>query len=131
MCPSADRTDNATDNCLLFYMSNMIPQNPSENSGVWASFEDYCRTLVSSNELLITCGLSGFGSTTIAGGHVYVPSNTWKVAVCVPLGSGTAFSLVTNANPSSIRVIAIEIPNASETGHPWTEFVTSTKQVQL
>jgi uncharacterized repeat protein (TIGR01451 family) len=128
MCPSADRTDNTTDNCLLFYMSNMIPQNSSMNSGIWSSFEDYCRSLASGNEVLITCGPSGFGSTTIDGGHVYVPSSVWKVVVCVPLGSDTALSRVTNADPSTIRVIAVEIPNAPESG--WTNFVTSTKQVQ-
>ncbi len=128
MCPSADRTDNTTDNCLLFYMSNMIPQNSSNNSGIWGSFEDYCRSLVSSSELLITCGPSGFGSTTIAGGDVYVPSSIWKVVVCVPLGDSNARFRVTNADPSTIRVIAVEIPNAPVSG--WTNFVTSTKQVQ-
>jgi uncharacterized repeat protein (TIGR01451 family) len=130
MCPSADRTDNSTDNCLLFYMSNMVPQNGSMNSGVWSSFEDFERSLASGNEVLITCGPSGFGSTTIAGGHVYVPSSIWKVVVCAPLGDSNALYRVTNADPSTIRVIAIEIPNVSQTGHPWTEFVTSTKQVQ-
>src|SRR5215831_16673344 len=45
MCPSADRTDNTTDNDLVFLMSNIIPQAPINNEGVWASFESYCRTL--------------------------------------------------------------------------------------
>lgn len=130
MCPSADRTDNPTDNCLLFYMSNMVPQNPSMNSGVWSSFEDFERSLASDYEVLITSGPSGFGSTTIAGGHVYVPSNLWKIVVCAPLGSGTVLSRLTNADPASIHVIAIEIPNQSQVGHPWSEFVTSTKQIQ-
>jgi endonuclease G len=54
MCPSADRTDNDTDNQLVFLMSNIIPQASGNNSGVWASFEGYCRTLAQSgNELLI------------------------------------------------------------------------------
>ncbi|HVM59821.1 MAG TPA: DNA/RNA non-specific endonuclease [Verrucomicrobiae bacterium] len=130
MCPSADRTDSSTNNCLLFYMSNMVPQNPSNNSGIWSSLEDYERSLASSYEVLITCGPSGFGSTTICSGHVHVPSSLWKVIVCAPLGSGTALSRVTAADPGTIRVIAVEIPNVSETGHSWTEFVTSTKQVQ-
>ena len=130
MCPSADRTKTRQDNDLVFLMSNMIPQNSSLNSGLWGDFEGYCRTLLSSNELLITCGPRGFGSTTIAGGHVYVPSNVWKVVVCAPLGGGTALSRITNANPANIRVIAIDVPNAAQPGLGWTNFVTSTKQVQ-
>ena len=34
MCPSADRTDNDTDNQLVFLMSNIIPQAANNNSGV-------------------------------------------------------------------------------------------------
>ena len=129
MCPSADRTDNTTDNNLVFLMSNIIPQDPNENQVVWGNFEDYCRSLISTQELLVTCGPRGFGSTTIAGGHVYVPSNTWKIAVCVPLGSGTAYSRLTNATAASIRVIAVDIPNAPQT-NSWQSFVTSAKQLQ-
>jgi DNA/RNA endonuclease G (NUC1)/PKD repeat protein len=130
MCPSADRTDNDTDNDLVFLMSNMIPQNSSLNSGLWGDFEGYCRTLLPSSELLITCGPRNFGTTTIAGGNVYVPSNIWKVVVCAPLGGGTALSRITNANPATIRVIAIDVPNAAQPGLGWTNFVTSTKEIQ-
>ncbi|HEX7631936.1 MAG TPA: DNA/RNA non-specific endonuclease, partial [Lacunisphaera sp.] len=42
MCPSADRTVTTTDNQAVFVMSNMIPQAPDNNQGVWASFENYC-----------------------------------------------------------------------------------------
>ena len=102
MCPSADRTDNMTDNDLVFLMSNIIPQNPNLNEVLWGNFEDYCRSLLPINELLITCGPRGFGSTTIAVGHVYVASNNWKIVVCVPLGSGTA--LVTSLSPDQPSV---------------------------
>src|ERR1035437_2573106 len=129
MCPSADRTDNTTDNNLVFLMSNIIPQDPNENQVIWGNFEDYCRGLISTQELLITCGPRGFGSSTIAGGHVYVPSNTWKIVVCVPLGAGTAYSRLTNATAASIRVIAIDITNTNQT-NPWQSFVTSAKQLQ-
>jgi DNA/RNA endonuclease G (NUC1)/PKD repeat protein len=129
MCTSADRTDNTTDNDLVFLMSNIIPQNPNQNQGVWGDFEDYCRSLISTQELLITCGPRNFGTTTIVGGYVYVPSNTWKIAVCVPLGGGTALSRITNANPASIRVIAVDIANTNQS-NPWTSFVTSAKQIQ-
>src|SRR5712671_4159000 len=66
LCPSADRTDNTTDNDLVFYMSNIMPQNPDNNQGPWEVLETYCRTLASSgNELLITCGPSIFNGSRI------------------------------------------------------------------
>ncbi len=129
MCDSADRTDNTTDNNLVFLMSNIIPQDPNENQVVWGNFEDYCRSLITTQELLITCGPRNFGTTTISGGHVYIPSNNWKIAVCVPLGAGTAYDRLTNATAASIRVIAVDIPNAPQT-NPWQSFVTSAKQIQ-
>ncbi len=128
-CPSKDRSDNQTDNDLTFLMTNIVPQDPNNNSGVWAQFEAYCRSLLSTQEVLIVCGPRGFGAQTIASGHVYVPSNLWKIAVCVPLGSGTAYTRITNAPASSIRVIAIDIPNSPQS-NSWQSFVTSAKQLQ-
>src|SRR4029077_1013648 len=98
MCPSADRTDNVSDNDLVFYMSNIIPQAANNNEGVWGNFEDYCRTLArSGNELLIICGPSGFGTNRIPSGKAAIPAFTWKIAVVVPPGAGTALSRITTS----------------------------------
>ncbi len=127
LCPSADRTDNDTDNAIVFYMSNIAPQTADNNQGPWASFESYCRSLASSgNELLIMCGGSGF-SSTIASGKVAVPSYTWKVAVVVPAGIGSAVSRI----DSSTRVITIKVPNISGIrSNPWTQYVVSSSVVE-
>ena len=127
MCPSADRTVTVADNQQVFYMSNMVPQTPDNNQGVWASFETYCRSLASAgNEVLLICGPSGFGGSTIASG-VAIPGYTWKIAVVVPLGSGSALSRVT----SSTRVITIKVPNiAGVRSTPWQNFVTSVAQIE-
>src|SRR2546427_17077 len=45
MCPSGDRTDSRADNDMVFLMSNIIPQKSEQNQGVWAQFENECRTL--------------------------------------------------------------------------------------
>ncbi|HVU33968.1 MAG TPA: DNA/RNA non-specific endonuclease, partial [Opitutaceae bacterium] len=127
MCPSADRTVTVADNQQVFYMSNMVPQAPDNNQGVWANFETYCRSLASAgNELLITCGPSGLGGSTIASG-VAIPGYTWKVVVVVPLGAGSAVSRITAAT----RVIAIKVPNiAGVRNTPWQDFVTSAAQIE-
>jgi DNA/RNA endonuclease G (NUC1) len=127
MCPSADRTVSRADNDVTFYMSNMVPQAPDNNQGVWASFETYSRTLAAAgNELLIISGPSGFASSTLASG-VAIPGYTWKIAVVVPLGPGTALSRIN----ASTRVIALKMPNiAGIRNNPWQQYVTSAAQLE-
>ena len=127
LCPSADRTDTTNDNKLVFYMSNIMPQSALNNQSPWGNFEDYCRALLSANELLIICGPSGFGTNTIPSGKAYIPSNTWKIVVCVPLGSGMASSRV-NADS---RVIAISIPNVTNgLSSDWHTYLTSPRKIE-
>ena len=131
MCPSADRLDTTPDNTTVFLMSNMIVQDSKNNQGLWDAFEGYSRGLLSAQELLIMCGPYNFSTVTAGASKVYIASNIFKIVVCAPLGADTALGRITNANPSSIRVIAIETPNNdSVSGHSWTEYVTSVKQVQ-
>ncbi len=129
MCPSADRTDNDTDNALVFLMSNIIPQAPNNNEGVWGNFEDYCRTLaVSGNELLIICGPSGFdGSLIQPSERVFTPAYTWKIVVVVPPGTGTALSRITAAT----RVISLKIPNSNSVSSAWQNYITSARQIEV
>jgi DNA/RNA endonuclease G (NUC1) len=131
MCPSADRTISRADNDVTFFMSNMVPQTPDNNRGIWANFETYCRTLASAgNEVLITTGTSGFAGSTVPSG-VAIPGYTWKVVVVVPLGPGSAVDRIIAAGASAIRVIAIKVPNISGiSGTPWQNFVTSAAQIQ-
>jgi len=128
MCPSEDRTDNVTDNDLVFYMSNIIPQAANNNEGVWVNFETYCRTLAQAgNELLILCGPSGFGTNRIPSGKAVIPDYTWKIAVVVPTGSGTALGRIT----ASTRVIALKIPNNNSVSSAWQNYVTSASQIEV
>ncbi|PKK34676.1 hypothetical protein BWI96_20840 [Siphonobacter sp. SORGH_AS_0500] len=41
-----DRTASEIDNSATFLMTNMIPQAPSLNRGLWSDLEEYCRTRV-------------------------------------------------------------------------------------
>jgi uncharacterized repeat protein (TIGR01451 family) len=129
MCPSGDRTDTTNDNAMVFLMSNIIPQAPTNNEVVWENFESYCRGTLAAggNEVLITCGPSGFGSTFIAGGKVAVATYTWKIAVAVPAGDGFASNRIT----AYTRVIALKIPNSNSVSSAWTNYVTSARQIEL
>ena len=114
MCPSADRTVSVTANSSTFLMTNMIPQLPANNQGVWANLESYSRTLVSQgNELYIISGGHGL-QFFIANGHVAVPAQTWKVIIVLPVGSNDV-SRVTTAT----RTIAVVMPNSGSIGSDW------------
>ncbi len=129
MCPSGDRTVSAAINDETFFMSNIIPQSPDNNQGVWANLESYCRNLASSgNEVLITCGPEGFSDARTASlGQVYIPSNVWKIIVVVPLGGGAALDRIT----TSTRVVAVTIPNIQGIRNtPWQNYLTSVNQLQ-
>ena len=127
MCPSGDRTVTVADNEATFFMSNMIPQTPDNNQGVWANFESECRSIAAAgNEVLIISGPGGFAGTTIASG-VAIAGFTWKIAVAVPNGSGTALSRLT----TTTRVIAIKIPNtAGVRSTPWQNYITTAAQLE-
>ena len=128
MCPSGDRTANTTINDETFLMSNMIPQAPDNNQGIWANLETYSRAIASSNEVLVICGPEGFGSAvTASSGHIPIASNVWKIIIAVPLGGGSTLSRITN----STRVIAVNIPNIQGIRtDPWQNYLTSVNQLQ-
>lgn len=133
--PSADRTDTVASNSATFLMSNMMPQSPDNNQGPWESLESYCRSLVTSgNELYIVAGGSGSGgtgsnggtTTTVASGHVAVPSQTWKVIIVLPAGANDV-SRVT----ASTRTIAVVMPNTQGIRTvPWRNYRVSVDQVE-
>jgi DNA/RNA endonuclease G (NUC1) len=127
MCPSADRSVTVADNNIVFYMSNIIPQAPDNNQGPWASFEAYCRTLAASGkEVLITSGPATFGGS-IPSGVADIGGYTWKIAVVVNAGSGTALSRIT----SSTRVIALKMPNVQGIrSNAWSSYIVSTNALQ-
>jgi endonuclease G len=132
-CPSADRTGSVADNSATFLMTNIIPQAPNNNQGIWADLENYCRTLVNDgNELYIICGSYGRGGigangteNTIADGKITVPDRIWKVIVVLPLGSDDV-SRVT----ADTRVIAVNTPNNSNLNSEWSTYRTSVDAIE-
>ncbi|MCC5637526.1 DNA/RNA non-specific endonuclease [Nostoc sp. CHAB 5844] len=114
MTPSADRTNTIANNSATFLMTNIIPQSPDNNQGVWASLEDYSRSLVAQGkELYIISGGRGTGGTgsngfrsTIDSGRITVPAYTWKVIVVLDRPGLGVSGVTTNT-----RVITVEIPN--------------------
>jgi endonuclease G len=82
IAPSADRTRNEADNSATFLMSNMMPQVPELNRGVWGDLEEYCRELVQQGkELYIIAGSVGRNGSIGRKEKIAVPAKNWKVIV--------------------------------------------------
>jgi endonuclease G, mitochondrial len=130
---SEDRSSNPIDNSATFLMTNIIPQSPDNNRGVWVELENYCRKLVrAGKELYIVAGPHGQGgvgdrgaSRNLAGGQP-VPASTWKVVLVLDRpGAGLA-----GVNQNT-RAIAVVIPNIQGIkNNPWRAYRTTVREVE-
>jgi endonuclease G len=125
--PSADRTASVRDNSATFLMTNILPQAPENNRGLWRALEEFERDLVyqEDRELFIVAG--GYGTKdTLAGGRVTIPARLWKVIVVLDQpGQGVAG--VSNDS----RIIAIDVPNSNSLSEDWRDYQTSLDRIEL
>ncbi|MDR6195322.1 endonuclease G [Siphonobacter sp. BAB-5404] len=135
LCPSGDRTATASDNSSTFVMSNMIPQAPSLNRGIWSDLEDYCRTKVKlGSEAYIYAGGYGEGgkgsngsANTIASGKVSVPNRCWKVILIMPQGDND----VSRVGTEKVEVIAVNMPNSQDVaGTSWRKWQVTVRELE-
>lgn len=132
-CPSGDRTSSVDANSSTFLMTNMIPQAPVMNQGIWANMEDSLRRLVNQgNEIYIIMGSYGTGgtgntglATTVNGGNVTVPSTVWKVALVIPNGNNDSSRVDNNT-----RLIAVSIANSNSSTGSWKNYRTSVDAIE-
>jgi DNA/RNA endonuclease G (NUC1) len=127
MTPSGDRTASDAANQATFILTNILPQAPANNQGLWAQLEDHARSLVrAGNEVYLVSG--GVGSRgTLADGRLTIPESLWKVMLVLPAADGDDAARVTPAT----QVIAIWTPNdASVQGRAWQDYQTSVRCVE-
>ena len=127
LCPSDDRDGSFEDNDETFLMTNIAPQAPNNNRGLWADLEAYSRKIAEGgNELYIIAGVYGKGGTgsnggktnTLDNGKVIVPESFWKVIIILPIGSNDISRI-----DAQTRVIAVNVPNKeSVNGTKWGDY---------
>ena len=127
LCPSDDRDGSVEDNDETFLMTNIAPQAPNNNRGVWVDLENYSRKIAEAgNELYIVAGVYGKGGTGSNGGKtnlldngkIVVPASFWKVIIILPIGSNDVSRVDANT-----RVIAVNIPNNENvSGTKWGDY---------
>lgn len=81
LASSADFVHNQELNDQTFFMSNMSPQDPSFNRGIWKKLETYARSLAMTNDTVyvITGGILSGVTKHIGENKVCVPSYFYKI----------------------------------------------------
>lgn len=127
MTPLADRTASQTDNEATFILTNVLPQAPENNQGLWAQLEDYTRGLVAQgNEVYVISGGSG-SLGILAGGKLTIPASIWKVILALPAADGDDSARVT----AQTQVIAVWTPNdATVAGKSWQAYMITARCVE-
>lgn len=124
LCPSKDRSNAREANDATFFMTNIVPQEPDSNQGVWKTFEDETRKIVENgNEVYVTTGV--LGDRGRLKNKVTIPASLWKVVVVLPQGTD-----ISSVNPNT-RIIAVNIPNAKGVRDDnWRKYRTTVRQIE-
>ena len=129
---SEDRGQSVETNSSTFLMTNILPQAPDNNQGVWVQLEEYSRDLArEGKELYIIAGGHGTGGegkngeASMLKGKISVPETMWKVILVLDDPSQGLAGV--NA---STRTIAVIMPNKQGRDGKWTDFCASVEDVQ-
>jgi endonuclease G, mitochondrial len=135
LCPSDDRDGTLEDNQETFFMTNMTPQAPDHNRGIWKTLEDFGRILTQQgNEVYIIAGTIGEGGTGTNGfaktigknDNITVPASLWKIIVVLPVGQNDVLRINENT-----RIIAVNIPNDNSVGtNSWKNYRVSVDELE-
>ena len=78
--PAEDNTCSMTGMEECFHYSNMCPQTPRLNRGIWKKLETYTRKLTAKDDsVLVWCGSVVKSGRTIGPDNVAVPDYCWKI----------------------------------------------------
>ena len=111
LCPAADMKLNAISMTESFYMSNMSPQTPSFNRGIWSKLEDKVRDwALQKNGLYVVTGPLLNKSCGVVSKSITVPCAYYKI--------------VFKQTAKSVEAIAFLLPNAGST-QPLKQFVVT------
>jgi len=124
---SANQVETEIQNSETFLLSNMSPQMPGFNRGIWKDLEDAVRKLDAQKNVLETyviCGpIFNFDVPVIT----IVPKK--NKGVTLPIPHAYFKSVLTEDNRGKLHMWTFMIPNEA-TDKPLEEFLTTTKKIE-
>ena len=116
LAPGADNTQHDQAMSESFYLSNMIPQVPNNNRGIWKQLETAVRSWVSQGrDIYVVSGtIYAQGYQTIGANKVGIPTHVWKVIV----------------DRKNVKAIAFVFPNTALPVKDLPKYATTVAQVE-
>lgn len=127
MVRSEERTKTDIDNKSTFFLTNIIPQTPDLNQGVWLKLEYYCEDLCKqqNKELYVIAGGIYHTKEKIKG-LVTIPDSCFKIIVVLNRNQG-----LKNIDINS-EVIAVVMPNISGVrSDDWMKYSTTVDRIEF
>jgi len=111
LAPAADMKYNSVAMSESFYMSNMSPQNPSFNRGIWKRLESLVRGWGEKFDIFVsTAGvLSSDNLGAIGGNRVTIPSKYYKVIYAPDKNIMIGFLLTNKKQSGDLSSYAVSI----------------------
>jgi endonuclease G len=126
MVRSEERTRTVDDNKATFLLTNILPQHPDLNRGIWLKLENYCEDLCKKEkkELFVIAG-GVFHTENRVKNAVAIPDSCFKIIVV--LNNGESIESITD----STAVIAVMMPNiAGVRNEKWQKYVTTIRRIE-
>jgi len=117
LCPAADMSFSPDAMSETFYLSNMSPQDPGFNRGLWKRLEEQVRSWARSSDSLyiVTGGLLTRPMGSIGPGRVTIPALYYKI--------------ILDPQPRNPRILAFLMPNA-KSSEPLAIFAVTADSVE-
>ncbi len=126
MVRSEERTKNKTDNKSTFLLTNILPQTPDLNQGVWLRFEKYCEKLCKkkNKELYVIAG-GVFHTNDKINGLIAIPDSCFKIVVVLNRDEAS------DDVDEQTEVIAVMMPNEDGVRNdPWEDYRTTIDRIE-
>jgi endonuclease G len=127
MVRSEERTDTEENNISTFYLTNILPQTPDLNQGVWFNLEKHLENLCKqqNKELYIIAG-GIFHTNKKINNLVAIPDSCFKIVVI--LDRGQTLKDITEQTP----IIAVVMPNIQSINRKdkWETYRTTINRIE-
>lgn len=123
---SEERTNTIEDNKSTFILTNIIPQTPDLNRGVWLNLEYYCEDLCKKDNKLLYVIAGGINRTkNTIGNQIVVPDSCFKIVVVLEKGQS-----LLDVNEST-QIISVVMPNIEGVrSDKWEKYRTSVRAIE-
>lgn len=111
MAPAGDFTYDAKVMSESFFLSNMMPQDPGNNRGIWKLLEEHTRDWgIKHDEVYVVSGTIYTATPKYIGANVMIPSEVYKIVIDAKRNKAIAFKFPnTKLDPKDMAKYIVSI----------------------